>query len=525
MAETTNSEHSDRANPARLRPAQRASSLRDLPLDGDGATYGQIYRSLRAAIRSGRLAPGVRLPATRALASDLGVSRTTVLAAFEQLLAEGYAVARTGAGTFVAPQLPDEVGRMRARSAMRETRDARDSRDSRSCEAPAFSRLGSWIERVRPRLAHEAATERSDARFDFTPCVPDVARLPDDAWRRALARTAQATPRASFDYADPSGSRALRRELASYLLRARGVRTSADRIVVVGGVAQALDLCARLFVDPGDRVLVEEPGYVGARRVFGAAGAVLCPAPVDDQGLDLAGVDADATARCKLVYVTPSHQFPRGSVMSLRRRLDLLRFARESNAYVVEDDYDSEFRYSGRAIEALASLDDAGRVLYVGTFSKTLFPSLRTAFIALPEPLVEPFRAAKWLSDWASPTFEQEVLARFLASGDFERHARRARTLYGRARQALFAALESELGARAVVRDSKAGLHVLVRIPGLEAGAWPAIDARLREQGVAAYDARPFYLAPARELELVLGFTRIAEQDVHEGIARLARCL
>ncbi|MCA9509831.1 MAG: PLP-dependent aminotransferase family protein, partial [Myxococcales bacterium] len=332
----------------------------------------------------------------------------------------------------------------------------------------------------------------------------------------------------AFDYADPSGSRALRDALAAHLLRARGVRARADRIVVVGGVAQALDLCARLFVDPGDAVLVEDPGYLGARRVFGAAGAELVAGPVDASGLDLARVDAGALARCKLAYVTPSHQFPMGSVMSLRRRLDLLAWAHARGAFVVEDDYDSEFRYAGRAIEALASLDERGNVVYVGTFSKTLFPALRTAYLALPEPLVELVRAAKWLADWASPTFEQEALARFLASGDFERHVRRARTLYGRARAALLDAIARELGARAVVRDGRAGLHLLVRLPDVAASAWPAIDARARAHGLAVYDARPFHLsppAPAAPLELVLGFTRIDERDVAAGVAALAACL
>ena len=224
-------------------------------------------------------------------------------------------------------------------------------------------------------------------------------------------------------------------------------------------------------------------------------GARFHGAPVDDSGADITRVAPDVLARCKLAYLTPSHQYPTGAVMSLARRLEVLRWADAHDAYVIEDDYDSEFRYSGRAIEAMKSLDGSGRVIYVGTFSKTLFPSLRIAYVALPDALVEPFRSAKWLSDWASPRFEQEALADFLASGDFERHTRRARTLYGRSREALLAAIGEHLRPLgAEYRDSQAGLHLRVRLPGLQRRDFDEVDRRAREADVAVYSTQGCYL-------------------------------
>jgi len=486
--------------------------LRDLPLDGEGPAYDQIYRSLRGAILGGRVMPGSRLPASRLLASDLCVSRNTVLAAYDQLLAEGYAVARRGAGTFVAPQLSQtSAGRVAAEPTAGE-------------ELPPLDSLSDYGRRLierRPRRHYEAAVPTEPPRFDFRPCVPDLERLPNAAWRRALSRRALDAPNAAFDYADPTGSADLRRELAAYLGRARGVVCQPDSILIVSGVSQALDLTTRLFLDPGDRVLLEDPGYLGARRVFECAGAQLTAAPVDEQGLDLAAVPPQALADCRLAYVTPSHQFPTGAVMSLARRLELLRWATDSGAFILEDDYDSEFRYEGRAIEALKSLDDTGRVIYVGTFSKTLFPSLRIAYLVLPPGLRELYRDARWLADFTSPALEQSALAAFVASGEFERHTRRARTLYGRSRSALLDALRDQLGKAALLRDSKAGLHVHVRLPGVSHRAFAKLAMRALEREVGLYSAGHCYLEPPDCTELVLGFARLEENEIHEGVARI----
>jgi GntR family transcriptional regulator/MocR family aminotransferase len=362
---------------------------------------------------------------------------------------------------------------------------------------------------------------------DFRPCVPDLERLPNESWRRSLVRTAHHLPSTAFDYADPAGSPSLREAIAGYLARARGVRCTAEEVVIVGGVAQALDLAARLFLDPGDAVLLEDPHYLGARRSFEVAGARLVGAPVDADGLDLSGLDpADARA-CRLAYVTPSHQFPTGSVLSLVRRQELLRWAEAQNGFILEDDYDSEFRYAGRAIEALKSLDQGGRVLYTGTFSKTLFPSLRIAYLVLPPSVAPLFRSARWLSDWAAPTLEQEALARFLESGDFERHLRRARTLYAESREALLKAIEAELGAfEPTFRDSHAGLHLLIRFPGLSGQRLPELLSSARSAGLGLYPAAPCYLGPGPEaLELILGFARLGGASIRAGVGTLRSLL
>ncbi len=507
--------------PRRLVP-ERAALLRDLPLDGEGALYDQIYRSIRGAILSGRVRAGTRLPTTRALAEELGVSRNTVVSAFEPLQAEGYVVSRVGAGTFVAPQV-DGTDR-----APRVARVVPDPAPTQNPPITRLSRFGRTLEASSPRSVCDVVFRRPDLAIDFRPCVPDLERLSYEDWRRHLARTAHHAPAASFDYADPSGLPELREEIAAYLARARGVLCEADDILVVGGVAQALDLSTRIFVDPGQAVLVEEPHYLGARRAFEAAGAEIIGAPVDGEGLDLDRVEPAALDRARLAYVTPSHQYPTGVVLSLARRQALLRWAARQDVYVLEDDYDSEFRYAGRAIPSLKSLDEGGRVLYVGTFSKTLLPSIRIAYLVLPRALRDVFRNAKWLTDWAAPTFEQRALAGFLESGDFERHLRRARTLYARSRAALVDSIADAFPeGEATYRDSGAGLHLLVRFPRRpDACLRPVLEAAAK-RGVGLYPARPSYVRPdpARPLELVMGFARLSPESIARGVYVLREAL
>ena len=485
--------------------------IRDVHLDGAGPAYQQVYRALRETILTGRGAAGDRLPASRALAKDLGVSRTTILAAYEQLLAEGYVVARVGSGTFVAPQLPS--GAL--------TRDRTPARRPSPGAEPRLSRFGQRLRASQPRRLYQPPPDGGRIRFDFVYSVPDLDGLSSEPWRRIASRRALHTPPDRLSYGAPAGSRALRSEIAAYLARARGIEVAPEQVLFCSGVAQALDLTSRLLVDEGDGVVIEEPHYTGARRAFEGAGARLHGATVDADGLDAAELP-DPGARCKLAYVTPSHQFPTGAVLSLRRRLALLDWAEQSDAYVIEDDYDSEFRYSGRSIESLKGLDDQDRVIYVGTFSKTLFPALRAGYAVLPEPLVEPFRDAKWLADWSAPFLVQEALTEFLAAGEYERHLRRARTLYGRRRAAFVAALESALGDRAVYRDTQAGLHMLVALPGVAPERTRSLILSAREAGVGIYPARSFYLEPPDRVELIMGFTRLAEDAIAEGVARLA---
>jgi GntR family transcriptional regulator/MocR family aminotransferase len=487
-------------------------ALRDLPLDGQGPAYGQIYRAIRAAIRRGRVEAGLRLPSTRWLAADLGVSRNTVIAAYDQLLAEGYAESRVGAGTFVASQLSsDRIG------APRRT-------DRRDPTPPRLSRYGARVAADRSRRVYDAiGTRKLDV--DFMPCVPGVRASSNEAWARCVTRQLARADADSHQYADPSGDPSLREEVARYLRRSRGVDCDAEDIAIVSGAAQALDLCARLLLDEGDRALLEEPHYVGAQRAFEAVGARLVAAPVDRDGADLEAVPEAELERCRLAYVTPSHQFPLGSVMSLSRRMALLDWAQRCDAYVIEDDYDSEFRYAGRAIESLKSLDSADRVIYVGTFSKVLDPALRLGYLVLPPALRSVFRGGKWLADWASPTFEQQALARFIADGEFERHLRRMRTLYGRKRAVLLDALSKELEPESSIFDSRTGLHVMVDLPQLPTAVTEELMSRCLKDSVGIYSAAPYYLRPPGHAQLVLGFTLPTVEAIPVGAQVIAERL
>jgi GntR family transcriptional regulator/MocR family aminotransferase len=376
-----------------------------LRLDGAGPLYQQTYRALRSSILEGRFAPRALLPSSRALARELGVSRTVTLTAFEQLGAEGYVVGRSGSGTRVAATLPD---------GLLEVENRQPAPDASVLE-PQLSSAG------RRMLAQAPLVERPgekhlpfDFEYGFAPPEPASRKT----WRRLLAQAAQS---GDLDYAPPQGSLRLRTALVEHLLHHRGVDCQAEQIVLVSGSQQALDLCSRLLLDPGDGVVIEDPHYQGARAVLLASGARLFPVPVDEHGLD---VDEAVRRRYRprLVYVTPSHQFPTGAVMPIARRMALLDWAAKCEAFIVEDDYDGAFRYGGRPVEAVQALDTRGLTIYVGTLSKVMFPALRLGYVVLPESLVPAFRAAKWLADRHSPSLEQEALAAFMESGLYERH-------------------------------------------------------------------------------------------------------
>lgn len=483
-------------------------------LDGQGPLSGQISRSLRRAILAGELAPASRLPSTRTLARDLAVSRNTALLAYDQLLAEGYLTGRVGSGTYVAAALPDAP--LAAGAAGGPARPAPE-------RAPRLSAFGRRL-RAAPAPASPAALPDGRLPYDFRYGVPAVAELPHRAWRRVLLRRARGASLDSLGYGPPEGHAPLRETLAAYLRRARGVTCDREQIVVVNGSQQALDLVARVLLDAGDRVVIEDPQYQGARRVFLAAGARLIPAPVDADGLDVARLPRGGPP-ARLAYVTPSHQFPTGVVMSLGRRLALLDWARRAGAHVVEDDYDSEYRYEGRPIEAVQGLDRGGRVIYVGTLSKVLFPALRLGYLVLPPFLVEPFRAAKWATDRHTGTLEQEALADFIRDGHFERHLRRSRARYAARRAALLEALAAHLGDRAEVVGANAGVHLLVWLPGVTPGALDRLVRRAAAAGVGVYPIAPYYLRPPGRAGLLLGYAALGEAEIRAGIRRLASVL
>ncbi len=479
-----------------------------LRLDGPGTLAEQVYAGLRAAILDVTLPPGSRLPSTRALAGESGVSRTTTQAAFDQLIAEGYLETRPGSGTYVAAELPD--GSMSAER-------ARSTAAQPVAPNIRFSAFGRCLADRR----FEAPNPNHAVRYNFRYGLPPVEAFPYDVWRRLLNRQIQDVSLRSLRYGEAEGSPALREAIASYLARSRGVVCSAEQVVVINGSQQGLDLTARLLVEPGDAVVVEEPQYQGARNAFVAAGARLIPIPVDADGLDPDRLPVD-DASVRLAYVTPSHQFPAGGVMPIARRLALLAWAERAGAVVIEDDYDSEYRYDGRPIPALQGLDRSGRVVYIGTFSKVLFPSLRIGYAVLPKSLLGPFAAAKWLADRHTPTIEQETLAAFIDEGHFERHLRRSRAANALRRAALLSSLDDAFGDRIEITGSNAGIHVVTWFQDLGAGQTDEIVAGAKAVGVGVYPVAPYYLTPPARAGLLLGYASLDERQIHVGIAKLA---
>ena len=472
--------------------------------------HRQLYDGLREAILSGRLRPGARLPSTRVLAADVGASRNTVLAAFGQLLAEGYLEGRVGAGTTVAGTLPETLLRARPETAGTGDRGRR----------PRLSQRGALLVGTRDALARGAATARP-----FRPGLPGLEAFPFDVWTRLVARRWRSVPRQLLDYGDPAGYAPLREAIAAYLGEARAVRCEAAQVIVVTGAQQAVDLAARVLLDPGDTAWVEDPGYPGARGALVAAGIRLAPVPVDAEGLDVRH-GARHAAGARLVYVTPSHQYPLGVTMSLHRRLALLEWASRSGAWILEDDYDSEYRYAGRPLAALQGLDAAGRVIYAGTFSKVLFPSLRLGYLIVPGELVDAFVAARALADRHSPSVTQAALADFIDGGHFARHIRRTRALYAERQAALVRAAGRALDGLLEVGPAEAGMHLMGWLPeGVDdrAAARAALGREVDAPPLSGYRARP-----ARRGErggLMLGYAAYTPREIEDACARLARAL
>ncbi|RPE75523.1 PLP-dependent aminotransferase family protein [Vulcaniibacterium tengchongense] len=472
-----------------------------LQLDGRGPVHAQLTRALKSAVFAGRLGQGARLPATRQLARELGVSRNTVLAAYEQLRAEGFVEGRVGSGSYVTPPL-------------------RGPRPAPAGEAPlppqsAFAR--------RARRYHDHANMPGRAipgvRYAFQYGVPMANPALTTAWARELARAAAYT---SPGYPATQGLPALREAVCDYLARRRGVVAAPEDVFVVAGTQQAVALTARVLLDPGDEVALEEPHYSSLRELLLIHGAQVRAVPVDADGLRC---DALPQPAPKLVCVTPSHQFPSGALMSLSRRLALLDYARRHDCWVLEDDYDGEFRYDGRPLDALRSLDEHGRVIYVGTFSKALFPALRLGYLVVPAGLRRDFLNAKWQDDFASPAIEQAALARFIAEGGFERHLRRAARTLRERRAALLDGLRRCGERRLRIADSRAGMHLVAWLEGRSAAEGEAFIAHARGLGLGLYSIAPYYLESPDRAGLLLGFASLSAAEIREAVRLLQRCL
>lgn len=462
------------------------------------AIHRQVYDSLRAAILAGELPPGSRLPASRQLAREAGLARVTIARAYDQLAAEGFVESRVGAGTFVLAGPPGTL-----------------SGNPANHFRPALTEWGRRVLRIDKPTERAAESARPEIDFGFGRSFAE--QFPYDVWRRLLGRYLSTDDAMLSRYGSAAGFFPLRQALADYLGRARGVRCTPETVVIVSGAQQALDILARLLLNAGDRVVVETPGYRDAFALLRLHQARLVGLPVDDHGLPVDRIPAD---RVPLAFVTPSHQFPKGGTMPLARRLALLAWARRQNAVVIEDDYDGDLRYGSGSLAALQGLDEDGQVVYLGTFSKVLFPALRLGYLVLPPGLVEPFVRAKELVDRGAPTLTQAAVADFLAGGHFERHLRHLRRLYGQKRATLISALDEYLGGRVRYSSVAAGLHVMLFAEGeLDEGR---LVREAAAHGVRVYAGAPYHLEHPAPPSVLLGFSGLGEEEIVEGVRRLA---
>jgi GntR family transcriptional regulator / MocR family aminotransferase len=472
--------------------------LLTIPLSARGEPlFRQVYLRLRDSILSGALHSGEKLPSTRDLAEQLEISRTVVLLAYDQLVAEGFATGRRGSGTYVS-------------DGVRAGRAAR----SESPVKVRLSRFGSSAAAALARMNYPQP--RADSlRYDFAYGRSDLEKFPFEMWRRILLRRARMASVRRLDYGPAEGNVELREAICAHLRRSRAVACDSSQVIVVNGSQQALDLIARVLISRGDSVAMEDPGYQGMREVLRAAGARLLPITVDREGLNPAKIPASA----RVIFVTPSHQFPTGAILPLPRRLALLEWAKSRNAVIVEDDYDGEFRYEGQPLESLQGLDREGRVIYIGTFSRTVFSALRIGYLIAPKGLVAAFTAAKWLCDRHTATLEQETLAEFISSGMYERYLRRVRQRNAARRDALLGAIRTHIGDRVEVSGDGAGAHVVLWLRN-RVGEEEVI-AGAASRGVRVYGVSGYYLKKPVRAGIMLGYSRMSEAQIREGIRRL----
>ena len=470
----------------------------DLGLDGQGALYEQLARALKGAILAGRFAAGSHLPATRELARMLGLSRNTVLGAYELLCAEQLAIARGGSGTRVA-----DVGRPRLRSTVR----------------PAAPRPARYAARGRRLGPVTLGVTRARSCYNLQYGEPLLNPRLFNSWRTKLAAAALRT---NPGYPPPAGLPALRAAICDYLARRRGFVCAAEDVLIVGGTQLALTLVARVVRDEGDTAVLEDPHYQLAMQALLAHGARVVSVAVDEEGLITAQLPARPP---RLIYVTPSHQFPAGVVMSLARRIELLRLTERHRSWILEDDYDGEFRYGARPVAALRSLDGGERVIYVGTFSKSIFPSLRLGYIVCPRGLRDDLLTAKRLDDGGCPAIEQAALAAFMQGRQFENHLRKSAAELNRRRCALLEGLQQWCGAHIRVSESQAGMHVIVWLPGLSYEQLARLIELGATRGLGLHPVHPYYRAPPRHPGLLVGFAGLSCIQIRTATRLLGQCL
>ena len=468
--------------------------------------YQQLTEKIRLGVLEGTLLPNQKLPSSRGLAKSLMISRSTVTQSYEQLESEGYLETRWGSGTYVCQQIPEQWLNSETIAPVTTKTKAKSS----------LSRFGSNL------LTIDRLESEPNGEISFRYGNPAIEYFPIQQWRKLLARHCDRSPTLLNYAADAAGYFPLRQEIANYLKRSRAVRCTPEQLIIVNGSQQALNLIARLLLDAGDWVAMEEPSYLGARDCFVAQFANIQPIPVNYEGLDVA-VLSNCQQQFKLVYVTPSHQFPTGVTMSLSQRIALLQWTEKTGTLIIEDDYDSEYRYESQPIPALQGMDRADAVIYIGTFSKVLFPSLRIGYLVVPPSWIAVISKAKWLCDRFCPILEQYALTDWIAEGHFTRHIRRMRQLYDSRRQALIQALKYYFGERVTILGANAGIHVMVKI-ATNLSDDLAI-AKAATAGIGIISAQKYYLQPQRQGEFIFGYAQLEIPQIEAGIEKLARIL
>jgi GntR family transcriptional regulator / MocR family aminotransferase len=486
-------------------PRETTAFPLSLPAPPQGASlYRWLYDELRAVILDGRLRPGARLPATRDLAAAYRLSRATIVTAFDQLKSEGYVEGRSGSGTYVSQVLPEQL------------LDVRGPR----VEKPLPHRrvaLSAYARRLQP---FRGTSQRPIRAFRANQPALDV--FPTTLWAQVSARRLRRVSASLLAGGEALGYRPLRQAVADYLNSSRGVKCTADQVLILSGAQEALDRTARILLNPGESVWMEEPGYPGAAVVFRAVGARIRPVPVDAEGLDVERGSRKWGAP-RLVYVTPAHQFPLGVTMSLRRRLATLEWARRSGTLIFEDDYDSEYRYSGRPIPAMQGLDRSGVVIFAGSFSAVLFPALRLGYLVVPAEMVAVFAAAESVSTHHPPLLEQAILCDFITEGHFARHIRRMRELYAERLAVLLEGAREKLGEMLEISTVEAGLQTVGWLKrGLSAERVAALAAK---RNVEVVPLSRYASGRSRREGLILGFAAVDPRELRRGVEQLREVL
>jgi GntR family transcriptional regulator/MocR family aminotransferase len=479
-------------------------------LDGKGALYQQIYRSIREDILSGRLKRGERLPSVRELASDFGASRMVIQDSLECLAADGFVYSSPGRGVFVSDNLDGAGPHGGSRPASARVESPLDQ-----------SALSEFAMRALSASPADAFYKRLSARapiFDFAYWMPATTDSFRAKWVQAAAAAAKLI---GASYPDPHGEPLLRQEIAKYVCRARDVFCEPEDVVVCSGAQQAFDLISRCFKGEGGAVAFEEPGYFNARRSFEANGFAIAPIGVDDKGLQTFLLDEMAPRNARLLYATPSHQMPVGGILPLERRRELLDWAERRSAYIIEDDYDGEFRFAAKYVPSLKSMDEKGRVFYVGTFSKTILPSLRLAYVVPPKQLLGAFVNAKMIIDHGASSFVQTAAALFLESGAFAQHLAAVKRIYAERRDLLIESLSARIPEARLI-DSGAGLHVHLYLGEAFRGKIGPLLSALSQKSILLSDPRDYYMDPANCDSLILGYAQIHPELIDEGVAHIA---